>query len=1779
MYSQLVKYPVVDSSNSARIVEVLRSIAELMIWGDQHNALFFDYFAEKNIITNFARIIAQRNADSKVKTQVIQTLSILIANTESEQAIFYLLSNNYINDLIVARLEFGDEDLLSQYISFLKTLSFKLNARTILFFYNERAYDFPLFVEALKFFNHQENMVRIAVRTLTLNTYKVSDPRMQKFVVERTCLPYFSNLVWFLKEQTLSMSRMIEDKTAMGSGAGVGKLDELVENMIDFMLYLQDILSLNNERMSGVLTDQLLSHYVLPVLIGSLVARYDPTKMEKAKADSKAAATPTQNSAAAGGSGAPPSSSAASTTAISNTSHSSTASSASHPPPPIPGKPVGLLASPPARDYTIQARLALYMLSVVFNCFQHYGFVNSIAIALLHPSPPVICETIVRTPIKYPFRHPKLSLTGIIFPKSLRVQPAVQSQTDESADAVAEDGGRVEEKSSAAVTGAGVGVSLSEVKDSSEKDTSKPADLLFSPRLDEQGKEQQPASTDSSQQSRSSSSVVSDADSALDFFSAPAASSNSNLSSRNSSPAPSAPPTPASAAPSENGVGTEHAALFDMFSGVAPAAAQVAAATETPSEPASSTASTPTSATTKTATAQTPTNASSTSAASPSTPTSTPKRLSGGAPSATSSSLATSLSGSSSTNSLSNLRKNFTKSANAASEKLTNIITRSKAIGAGVLQAPLGVVVSPEQYLYVMDTGHHKVQMFDSKSGKVVRRMGSKGEGDGQLMECEGIAVHPTTNHVYVADHNNHRVTVFDAKGAFLRSFGSQGSAASQFNHPTGLAFSTGTGLLYICDTHNHRVCIYDAEGGWVRAVGGKRGDADGELSEPSHVAVCQSPLDSSQDRVYVTDYGNDRVQVYDQEGKFLLKIGKTGKERGEFIAPIGAAIHADTLYIVDRGNHRVQVFDLQGGYLRSLGKRGNGGGELNEPNGVAVGSDGRVYIADTQNDRVMCFVPERAHGSSVLDHKPFTFQPLNSEAHSSAANAAASAAPADGASGNASASSTAASAASPASASASGSSTTALSQSHSTDELRNELPPDANSKARSSLPEMKVVYNPEKSIPNFNALSQLNRNKQAMLFALGSQDERVGFGAMGVLLSVMGNEAMDKQLLLDCGLCPPKLRKQEQLVSALAQDTSAHHEQDALFGNDADTIAVSRSSAKAALSGVVDILDTSKWADAVQQPQQQQAAPEVDLMAFANSSSPSSPAVIRKPAKGADSGSDEDESSESDASDSESESSEDEETDKAESESAPELGRPDTLSTTLDFFSASASSPTSKSNGLPSTSSTASAKQAASPSHKSDASSTFDILSSFPASPSSGASKSRAPNGTAGSNPSDQPSADRATSGDPLMHHKAVTVPVGHPPAQPLFPLPSSSQGDAPSSDVSLTLSGADSSSQPEYSGEVVTKLFPLPKPRQPPVRLTTLQLLASFLRELTFDPTSTRPSVLPAHIVLLRDTNRAFSDDLKVRFKNAQQGNFLLDIVDEEWQLLRQNVLPKVLVQNTRNLLTIEDRQVAGVGLEWRRGGNEWEKSRKSLQGYLLCRQLRYQLMKKKDPFYPLVSADSAASASSAFKVGSEVSSSSLASAVGVSLTHATNKPLLLHVDGDSLVLLSKADAVSDRARVELLVPIKSQEPFASAAHSSQVHVLWRAAMRPHPAARKVKAGPGLLPEGAAAGSPTIAALSGQKPLWVLGVVCSGGVEAATQVRKQLEQGRVKLRKAMMNKMCKGFEQQHEEETTSIPTAKAEAGGGAVAAGATPVPPIVPFSILNLLGDRQADIEEEDN
>ncbi|GLV34551.1 endosomal maturation defective [Carabus blaptoides fortunei] len=275
LYNVLARNQTVSEHNRGLLVESLRCIAEILIWGDQNDSSVFDFFLEKNMLSFFLRIMRQRSGGSSyVCVQLLQTLNILFENIRNETSLYYLLSNNHVNSIIVHKFDFSDEEVMAYYISFLKTLSLKLNAHTIHFFYNEHTNDFPLYTEAIKFFNHPESMVRIAVRTLTLNVYKVEDISMLAFIRDRTAAPYFSNIVWFIGKHILELDACVRNDADHQSQ---NRLADLVAEHLDHLHYINDILCLNIIDLNRVLTEHLLYKLLIPLYIYSLTGARVPS--------------------------------------------------------------------------------------------------------------------------------------------------------------------------------------------------------------------------------------------------------------------------------------------------------------------------------------------------------------------------------------------------------------------------------------------------------------------------------------------------------------------------------------------------------------------------------------------------------------------------------------------------------------------------------------------------------------------------------------------------------------------------------------------------------------------------------------------------------------------------------------------------------------------------------------------------------------------------------------------------------------------------------------------------------------------------------------------------------------------------------------------------------------------------------------------------------------------------------------------------------------------------------------------------------------------------------------------------------------------------------------------------------------------------------------------------------------------------------------------------------------------------------------------------------------
>ncbi|OZC11612.1 hypothetical protein X798_01473 [Onchocerca flexuosa] len=266
LHEILIKNEQVTENNRKLLVECLRAIAEILIWGDQNESSVFDFFLERQMLEYFLSIMKQ-NCGSFICVQLLQTLNILFENIRHKTSLYYLLSNNHVNSIITYHFDFENEEIMAYYISFLKTLSFKLNMYTIHFFFNEANQDFPLYTEVIKFQNHSEAMVRIAVRTTTLNIYKVEDEAMRKFVHAHSRV-YFCALSDFIARQSIEIDHFA--RSAENESSNRKRLDAMIDDYLDYIHYLSDILLIRDEKLSAVLIEIIFERLLESLYLSSL---------------------------------------------------------------------------------------------------------------------------------------------------------------------------------------------------------------------------------------------------------------------------------------------------------------------------------------------------------------------------------------------------------------------------------------------------------------------------------------------------------------------------------------------------------------------------------------------------------------------------------------------------------------------------------------------------------------------------------------------------------------------------------------------------------------------------------------------------------------------------------------------------------------------------------------------------------------------------------------------------------------------------------------------------------------------------------------------------------------------------------------------------------------------------------------------------------------------------------------------------------------------------------------------------------------------------------------------------------------------------------------------------------------------------------------------------------------------------------------------------------------------------------------------------------------------
>jgi DNA-binding beta-propeller fold protein YncE len=196
---------------------------------------------------------------------------------------------------------------------------------------------------------------------------------------------------------------------------------------------------------------------------------------------------------------------------------------------------------------------------------------------------------------------------------------------------------------------------------------------------------------------------------------------------------------------------------------------------------------------------------------------------------------------------------------------------------------------------------------------------------------------------VWTADRKSQQALKFDGNGTLLMSLGQKDVAGDNesttaFNGVSDVAMGAN-GDIFVSDGEggNTRVVKFSKDGKFIKAWGTK-GAGPGELSGPHCIAT------DSKGRVWVCDRGNKRLEVFDQDGKYLDQMVQFG-------APVSVAFGRDDLmYVATQPENRVMIATIDGKILETIEG-------LVNPHEIAVDSTGALYVAESAGKSVKKYV------------------------------------------------------------------------------------------------------------------------------------------------------------------------------------------------------------------------------------------------------------------------------------------------------------------------------------------------------------------------------------------------------------------------------------------------------------------------------------------------------------------------------------------------------------------------------------------------------------------------------------------------------------------------------------------------------------------------------------------------------------------------------------------------------------------------------------------------------
>ena len=236
---------------------------------------------------------------------------------------------------------------------------------------------------------------------------------------------------------------------------------------------------------------------------------------------------------------------------------------------------------------------------------------------------------------------------------------------------------------------------------------------------------------------------------------------------------------------------------------------------------------------------------------------------------------------------------------------------------------PTAIAIDKEDNFILSDEHLNRISIFDLE-GNFIKHWGEFGNKPGQLNRPSGISI-DSENNILIVDHLNSRIQKFDNNGKFISSFGKYGNDESEFNYPWGIDTDKDQNI-YVADWRNNRIQMFSSEGDYLSSI---EKYEDKKLNKPSSVHI------NSKGIIFVTNWADDSVVIYDSNHKFITKLigdatiskwcqefldvnpeqsswrenaGLFEKEK-RFWRPQNIHSNDDLVFITDSCRHRIQIY------------------------------------------------------------------------------------------------------------------------------------------------------------------------------------------------------------------------------------------------------------------------------------------------------------------------------------------------------------------------------------------------------------------------------------------------------------------------------------------------------------------------------------------------------------------------------------------------------------------------------------------------------------------------------------------------------------------------------------------------------------------------------------------------------------------------------------------------------------------------------------------------------